>query len=145
MVADTLFRTLIVSLVWLALFIPVVRKGSPDVTWELSTIVVCVITEANLVLVCGCFPALKLLARRILPKWFGENCDRAIPPPMQPLPSIVRQGDTLGCERSKASGGTNDSNHLMEGFGIDSEMVFPFSRSLPVRTAGGELGVLPDP
>lgn len=148
------YRTLIVSLVWLALFIPVVQKTSPDITWELSTILVCVTTEASLVIVCGCFPALRLFARRALPKWFGPReagCERFVPPPLQPELGVLETEGYNGCDESKTtSGSPSDGNHATKGFGDSDEMKFGCVSSLPTRLPSRkvgvcELGVLPDP
>lgn len=141
-----LYRTLVVSLVWLALFIPVIRKGSQDVTWELSTILVCVTVEANLVVVCGCFPALRLLARRILPKWFGSTEERNAPPPLHPPLVPMETGSYTGREESKTTlGSPHEPSSLTKGIVTNSETMFPFVRSLPTRLASDGLGVLPDP
>lgn len=122
------------------------REGSQDVTWELSRILICVIVEANLVVVCGCFPALKLLARHILPKWFGSTEERNAPPPIHPPLGVIETGGYTGEDESKTTlGSPNDPSPVTKGIVADSEMMFPFVRSLPTRLASDGLGVLPDP
>lgn len=43
----------------------------------MSRIITIVTVEANLVLICGCFPALKLFARRVAPRLLGTERESA--------------------------------------------------------------------
>lgn len=123
---DTLYRTVVISLVWLALFIPVIRGGDEDTSWELSNIAVWVTAEANLVIICGCFPALKLLARRLIPKWLGSeasrssnvDCDQIMPPPWQSELCTVTTGISGGSRETKDS--TAKGYNSRNGSGFDS-------------------------
>ncbi|KXT08850.1 hypothetical protein AC579_1482, partial [Pseudocercospora musae] len=62
--------TLVTSLVRLSLLPPMV--SATDVTYAISTPAIWICIEANLVVICGCLPILRLFFRHVAPRLIGE-------------------------------------------------------------------------
>lgn len=81
--------------------------------WDLSRICVLVTVQANLVLICGCFPALKLWARRTVPRCFSTSergaiaadvpWGEALPPSWESELSTITTGVSSGGTRKDSA------------------------------------------
>lgn len=72
--------TLITSLVRLSLLPPMVTDLGT--TWAISTPAIWICIEANLVIICGCLPILRLFFRHVAPRLIGKHTETAASGPM---------------------------------------------------------------
>ncbi|KAI5367842.1 hypothetical protein Slin15195_G029750 [Septoria linicola] len=62
--------TLVTSLVRLSLLPPMIT--AVDATWAIAKPAMWICVEANLVIICGCLPIMRLFFRHVAPRWIGE-------------------------------------------------------------------------
>ena len=98
--------TLITSLVRLSLLPPMVTDL--DTTWAISTPAIWICVEANLVIICGCLPILRLFFRHVAPRLIGEHTETAASGPARsfgkkPIQSVAELSNLDGRERPQDS------------------------------------------
>ncbi|CAK3852960.1 integral membrane [Lecanosticta acicola] len=123
--------TLITSLVRLSLLPPMV--SALDTTWAISTPAIWICVEANLVIICGCLPILRLFFRHVAPRLIGEYPETTASKPSsrgkRPIHSVAELSILDGAQRrsaaSKQYGRLNEWNEIWErdlGGDADSEI-----------------------
>lgn len=129
------------------------QDGNSDDNWALSKILVWVAAEADLALICGCFPALKVLVRRMIPKWFGTDpppvrdirSERIVPDLWQSELCTITTGVSGGSAESKENSGGPDDARIKSGFDSGTTLGYNGSNStgLVPRVQPGQ--VIPEP
>ncbi|KAK4504900.1 hypothetical protein PRZ48_002863 [Zasmidium cellare] len=98
--------TLVTSLVRLSLLPPMVT--ATDTTWAISTPAIWICIEANLVIICGCLPILRLFFRHVAPRLIGESTETVASHPStslgkKPIHSVAELSNLDNKERRQAA------------------------------------------
>ncbi|KAF2168178.1 hypothetical protein M409DRAFT_21622 [Zasmidium cellare ATCC 36951] len=98
--------TLVTSLVRLSLLPPMVT--ATDTTWAISTPAIWICIEANLVIICGCLPILRLFFRHVAPRFIGESSETVASHPStslgkKPIHSVAELSNLDNKERRQAA------------------------------------------
>ena len=93
--------TLVTSLVRLSLLPPMI--SAVDATWAIAKPAIWICVEANLVIICGCLPIMRLFFRHVAPRLIGEHSDRNAGNGVKGGPAALSVAELSNLDRTKRS------------------------------------------